>query len=664
MKENSDNVYKIKQTISDNKTLIKYREYLNEEQLKIVTSDLCPTIVIAGAGSGKTRVITYRVAYLLDRFRLRDIILLTFTNKAAKEMLSRVGQIFPQYFKTIKGGTFHHIAVGYLRRYADILKFKSNFTILDNEDAKELMELSIDELSLKRDSFVQASVLLDIYGLMINTLKSAEDVIYEKKPYLIKYTEEISRVLIRYNQKKESSSLMDFDDILKFFYVLLTQEKEARRAIVEEISAVLVDEFQDTTPIQAEIAYALSSENNNIMVVGDDAQSIYSFRGASVDNMLNFPQRFPDCKIYNLKTNYRSTQNILEIAQRIISNNSQQFPKELIPIRGKGERPWLVIASDPQEEARFVASRISELINDGHKASEIAVLYRAHHHSMDLQMELMRANIPFVVRSGLRFFEQAHLKDAISLLRVIYNPEDEISFRRLIKLFSGIGNVTANSLREDLIKSRASVFDWVKECRANLRGGAKAGFEQFKSIILAAEPLKDSRPSELMSLFMKEFYSDYLKRHYTDAIEREADLNYFIDFISRFEDLHQLFAELALISNLEVDRSHSQDRDLEDFVVLSSVHQAKGLEFKSLFVIGLAEGMFPSQFSTSRLRDLEEERRLFYVAVTRAKDNLYLSYPNSVRRQDSNLVIKKRSRFLDEIEDIERLCRIMTIEYE
>ena len=644
---------------------VNYEELLNEEQLRVVKSEPGPAIVVAGAGSGKTRVITYRVAYLLNDLKMRErIILLTFTNKAAREMLSRVGGIFPSHYQIVWGGTFHHIAVRYLRQFAEKLGFKSNFAILDNEDSKELIDLSMDELSIKRDSFVQSNVLLDIYGLTINTLKSVEDIIFEKRPYLTRYVEEISRIFIRYNQKKESSNLMDFDDILKYFYILLSQNQDVKKEIVNEIGYVLVDEFQDTSPIQAEISYLLASRDNHIMVVGDDAQSIYSFRGASIDNMLEFPKRFKDAQIFHLNSNYRSTKNILSIAQDVISNNVEQFKKNLKPVRKDGERPWLVSAADVREEARFVVARIADLINDGHKPSEIAVLYRAHSHSMELQMELTKANIPFVIRSGLRFFEQAHIKDVTSFLRVIYNPEDEISFRRVIKMFGGIGNTTANMLRDSFISSKMNLFEWAKCDKMELKGRARAGFEEFKRILNKVESLPEQKPVEILHIFNREFYSDFIKNHYTDAIERLADIEFFLDFVSRYNTLLELFSELALISNMEIEKNTAVERDKEDYIILSTVHQAKGLEFQTVFVIGLCEGMFPSLFASNRLKDLEEERRLFYVAITRAKDNLYLTYPNSVIKEDNTLSIKKRSRFLDEIENMERKLKLVRIKYE
>ena len=657
--------YRIKLTETSPFQKVNYEELLNEEQLRVVKSEPGPAIVVAGAGSGKTRVITYRVAYLLNDLKMRErIILLTFTNKAAREMLSRVGGIFPSYYQIVWGGTFHHIAVRYLRRFAEKLGFKSNFAILDNEDSKELIDLSMDELSIKRDSFVQSNVLLDIYGLTINTLKSVEDIIFEKRPYLTRYVEEISRIFIRYNQKKESSNLMDFDDILKYFYILLSQNQDVKKEIVNEIGYVLVDEFQDTSPIQAEISYLLASRDNHIMVVGDDAQSIYSFRGASIDNMLEFPKRFKDAQIFHLNSNYRSTKNILSIAQDVISNNVEQFKKNLKPVRKDGERPWLVSAADVREEARFVVARIAELINDGHKPSEIAVLYRAHSHSMELQMELTKANIPFVIRSGLRFFEQAHIKDVTSFLRVIYNPEDEISFRRVIKMFGGIGNTTAAMLRDSFVSSKMNLFEWAKCDKMELKGRARAGFEEFKRILNKVESLPEQKPVEILHIFNREFYSDFIKNHYTDAIERLADIEFFLDFVSRYNTLLELFSELALISNMEIEKNTAVERDKEDYIILSTVHQAKGLEFQTVFVIGLCEGMFPSLFASNRLKDLEEERRLFYVAITRAKDNLYLTYPNSVIKEDNTLSIKKRSRFLDEIENMERKLKLVRIKYE
>jgi len=657
--------YRIKLPETSPVQKVNYEELLNEEQLRVVKSEPGPVIVVAGAGSGKTRVITYRVAYLLNDLKMRErIILLTFTNKAAREMLSRVGGIFPSYYQIVWGGTFHHIAVRYLRQFAEKLGFKSNFAILDNEDSKELIDLSMDELSIKRDSFVQSNVLLDIYGLTINTLKSVEDIIFEKRPYLTRYVEEISRIFIRYNQKKESSNLMDFDDILKYFYILLSQNQDVKKEIVNEIGYVLVDEFQDTSPIQAEISYLLASRDNHIMVVGDDAQSIYSFRGASIDNMLEFPKRFKDAQIFHLNSNYRSTKNILSIAQDVISNNVEQFKKNLKPVRKDGERPWLVSAADVREEARFVVARIADLINDGHKPSEIAVLYRAHSHSMELQMELTKANIPFVIRSGLRFFEQAHIKDVTSFLRVIYNPEDEISFRRVIKMFGGISNTTAAMLRDSFVSSKMNLFEWAKCDKMELKGRARAGFEEFKRILNKVESLPEQKPVEILHIFNREFYSDFIKNHYTDAIERLADIEFFLDFVSRYNTLLDLFSELALISNMEIEKNTAVERDKEDYIILSTVHQAKGLEFQTVFVIGLCEGMFPSLFASNRLKDLEEERRLFYVAITRAKDNLYLTYPNSVIKEDNTLSIKKRSRFLDEIENMERKLKLVRIKYE
>lgn len=660
-----DDIYRIRIDFDRDLPTIDFRELLNEEQYKVVTSDMGPAICIAGAGSGKTRVITYRVAYLLTEQRVRErIVLLTFTNKAAKEMLSRVGAIFSPSRHIVSGGTFHHIALSYLRRFSDRLGFKPNFTIMDDEDAEELMGLSLEELSIKKETFVQPVVLLDIYGLSINTLKCIEDVLRDGRPYLLKYTEEINRVLIRYNQKKEELNLMDFDDILKHFFILLTHNRDVGKAISDEISCVLVDEFQDTTPIQAEIAYSLAAKNGNIMVVGDDAQSIYSFRGASINNMLSFPERFKGCEIFSLNTNYRSTRNILSIAQDIISYNERQFIKELRPVREEGERPWLIAAYDTNEEARFVTSRIAEIINEGNSPSEIAVLYRAHSHSMDLQMELVRAGIPFIIRSGLRFFEQAHIKDIISFLRVLYNANDEISAKRLFRMFPGIGNRLAQLLLESVSASKMNILDWINGYRPDLRGRARGGFDELKRILLLARDLMDRRPSELLDMFKREFYTDLLKARYPDAIERLMDIDFFIEFLSRFDTLTDLMGELSLMGNLEVERSQSGSHKIEGSIVLSTVHQAKGLEFDTVFIIGLSEGMFPSQFSLGYKRDLEEERRLFYVAITRAKNNLYLSYPRLYLKTDRSVSVRRPSRFIGDIKNLSEKVRLIKVDCE
>src|SRR5256714_1101862 len=405
-----------------------------------------PLLVIAGAGSGKTRALTYRVSRLIeDGVDPNDILLVTFTNKASREMLSRVEQLVTVDTRRIWGGTFHSIGNRLLRRHAEAIGYRSSFTILDGEDSKEMMESAISSLGIKtlEKRFPKGDVLLDIYSFLINTRTPLELHLEQNYPHFAIYRDEIVNVFRRYKERKREANAMDFDDLLVNWKLLLEEHPEIAEPLKRKFRYLLVDEYQDTNKLQADIIDAMASVRRNVMVVGDDAQSIYSFRGASFENILTFPLRFPDTKIYKLETNYRSTRQILNLANASIAANRFQFQKELQAVRGDGPDPAVVGVDDVFEQASFVAQRILELRDEGEKLSDIAVLYRSHYQSLELQMELSRRLIPYEIRSGVRFFEQAHLKDVIAYLKIITNPRDELSWKRVLKLYPKVGEKTA-----------------------------------------------------------------------------------------------------------------------------------------------------------------------------------------------------------------------------
>src|SRR5881394_3203869 len=404
---------------------VRYEEELNSEQLDVVMAGEGPMLVIAGAGSGKTRALTYRVSRLIeDGIDPSDILLLTFTNKASREMLSRVEQLVTVDTRRIWGGTFHSMGNRLLRRHAETIGYRSSFTILDGEDSKEMMESAISSLGIKtlEKRFPKGDVLLDIYR------------------------DEMVNVFRRYKERKREANAMDFDDLLVNWKLLLDDHPEVGQALQRRFRAILVDEYQDTNKLQADIIDGMASEKHNVMVVGDDAQSIYSFRGASFENILTFPLRFPESKIYKLETNYRSTPQILALANASMSHNRFQFRKELHAVRGGGPEPAVVGVDDVFEQAAFVAQRILELRDEGESLADIAVLYRSHYQSLELQTELSRRLIPYEIRSGIRFFEQAHIKDVIAYLKIMTNGRDELSWKRVLKLYPKIGEKTASEV--------------------------------------------------------------------------------------------------------------------------------------------------------------------------------------------------------------------------
>src|SRR5712671_197941 len=442
--------YTLQRSHSTVGSAIDYAAELNEQQLAAVTAPPGPLLVIAGAGSGKTRTLTYRVAYLLENgVDARNILLLTFTNKAARQMLDRVSNLLPVDAAGIWGGTFHSIGNRMLRRHGSALGYSSGFTIMDREDQKDLIATVVASSGIdpKEMRFPKADVLADVFSFVVNTERPIEELLAEKFPYFLPLLEQIKAVQARYERKKKATNSVDFDDLLEKTLRMLLEHEHIARVYRRQFQFILVDEYQDTNKIQADFIDVLAREHQNVMVVGDDAQSIYSWRGANFQNILEFPKRYPDAQVFKIEMNYRSVPEVLEVANAAIAANVRQFRKHLSATReSKTLRPALVALNDSSEQARFVTQRILELRDENVDLNDIAVLYRAHYHALELQLELSRRGIPYQITSGIRFFEQAHIKDVTSFIRFVANPRDEVAFNRMVKLLPGIGNRTAENL--------------------------------------------------------------------------------------------------------------------------------------------------------------------------------------------------------------------------
>jgi len=682
---------------------VRYEDELNQEQLDVVMAGEGPMLVIAGAGSGKTRALTYRVSRLIeDGVDPSDILLLTFTNKAAREMLSRVEQLVTIDTRRIWGGTFHSIGNRLLRQHAATIGYRSSFTILDAEDAKEMMESSISSLGIKTldKRFPKGDVLIDIYSYLINTRTPLELHLENNYPHFGIYRDEMINVFRRYKERKREANAMDFDDLLVNWKLLLDDYPDVSAALQRRYRYILVDEYQDTNKLQAEVVDGMAAVRRNVMVVGDDAQSIYSFRGASFENIITFPLRFPEAKIYKLETNYRSTRQILSLANASIAQNRFQFRKELQAVRGDGPDPAVVGVDDVFEQASFIAQRILELRDEGESLGDIAVLYRSHYQSLELQMELSRRLIPYEIRSGIRFFEQAHIKDVIAYLKIVTNSRDELSWKRVMKLYPKVGEKTAAEVWARIGTAQNPLDAFLNSAGPTPSTGRSRTpvLKNLRDVlaIIGSESMQHN-PSESIRLIVERGYADYARAKFANSQARLDDLEQLSQYALRYDDTNAFLDEVALanpIAGEDVAVVGPEDEK----IVLSSVHQAKGLEWRIVFVIWLADGRFPSQralrvpggvvrvkpkelHEAFELTDAlvrgnadlaieemppeivedapteheivipgeEEERRLFYVAVTRAKQELYLVFPVMARDRGGLDVLMEPSRFIREL---------------
>ena len=638
---------------------IDFKKELNEDQFRAVTAPDGPALVLAGAGSGKTRTLTYRVAYLLENgVPPESILLLTFTNKASKQMLERVEELTGIGSHRFLGGTFHHVGGQALRLFGDLIGLPRSFTILDDGDSDALLNEVIREIDpdfFKAKENPKAKPIKGLISFARNVGKDVEEVARARYPANRELITKIDQFFDGYTKTKLARGLTDYDDLLVFWLTLLEKHEEARQYFQNRFSHILVDEYQDVNSLQARIVDHVVS-NHQVMAVGDDAQCIYTWRGADLDQILSFPDRHPGTKIFKIETNYRSSPEILQLANGILENRTSEksFSKELKASKPHQDLPKVIPTLDGYQQADFVISKIEELYNSGAEYDQIAILYRAHYHAMELQVELSRRGLPFLITSGLRFFEQAHVKDLVAQLRFVANPKDNTAFLRFACLLPKVGEKTAirllkqaNGLAKDLSISVCEALGNEKVLQ-KVPKDAKEDWESLcETLVEIHKVAGNSSPSVVVEEAIGGWYQLYLRATYENWPRREEDLESLVDFASKHETLAEMLSQLVLLSSESGDRVVKHG---ESCIRLSTIHQSKGLEYPHVFIIGLADGLFPNKRAIDGESDLEEERRLFYVASTRAERSLYLLYP-TLANQKGTPVRLMQSRFIKELPD-------------
>lgn len=624
---------------------LDYPSALNPQQLAAVTAGDGPSLVIAGAGSGKTRTLIYRLSYLVDSgVDPASILLMTFTRKAAQEMIERASGLIGAGVERVWGGTFHSVANALLRRYGRAIGVSPQFSIMDRGDAEDLINLVRGQLGVaeKEKRFPRKGTIAEIFSKSENTLQPLEDIVVNEFSHLAEYSEDLQKLKRGYEAQKRERQLFDYDDLLLKLRELLADGEGVGKAVAEQFRYLLVDEYQDTNRLQADLIRRLARGHHNVMVVGDDSQSIYAFRGATFRNIMDFPALFPGTQIYKLEENYRSTQPILNLANGIIQEATEKYSKRLFTRQLDGPMPVLVEAGSENSQSRFVAQKILELREEGVSLGELAVLFRSSFHSFDLELELSRRNVPFVKRGGIRFIEAAHVKDLLAHLRVAHNPSDVVSWNRVLLLLEGVGPKKAQEVIAGLVTSN-------RPWEALRRIGGRAS-QRFKDLATGLEDILGKAAESTGDVVGRayEYYLPILKEQYDDYPKRMRDLEQLHAMATRYSSLDEFLADLALEPPEAGGRGDLGEEE-EDTLTLSTIHSAKGLEWKGVFVIWVADGRFPSLYSSSNDQELEEERRLFYVAVTRAKRHLFLTYPTNVYERNSGFVFSRPSRFLDNL---------------
>ena len=624
---------------------INYEKDLNPEQLEAVKTKEGAVLVIAGAGSGKTKTLTYRVARLIESgINPSNILLLTFTKKAADEMLNRAVMLLDSRCEQVAGGTFHSFANYILRKYSSSLELRNNFTIIDRADAEDVINhIRTQFVSKQEKRFPRKGTILDIYSKAVNKNMSAQNIIESEYNQFTHCIEKINEISKQYALYKRENSLLDYDDLLLYLRALLQSNDEIRKKLSNQYKYIMIDEYQDTNSLQADIIRLLASEHNNVMAVGDDSQSIYSFRGANFRNILDFPAIFPDTKIIKLEQNYRSSQNILTLTNKIIDKAKEKYTKKLFSDIESPQKPALICTNDMQTEAEFVAQRVLELQEEDISLNDIAVLCRSARMTYNLEIELAKRAIPYRKFGGLKFIETAHVKDVIAHLRVVLNPNDIISINRILLLLNGVGAQTAMKLLPLVAKENLDA--------QNLMLPSKSS-DSIKKLFTTVEKQRRylTKPSLIVDNILA-YYEPILMEKYDDYPKRLKDLEHFHYLSEQYSNLKDFLSDLALeppdSSVSEVEDGAHQD----EYLTLSTIHSAKGLEWKAVFIIGAVDGRFPSVYSFNSEEELDEELRLMYVAATRAKTYLYITYPIDMFDHATGMVLSKPSRFLDGIEE-------------
>ena len=628
---------------------IDYAGLLNPAQLAAVTHRDGPILVVAGAGSGKTRTLIYRAARLIESgVAPESILLLTFTRRAAQEMLRRVEGLLGDGARGIAGGTFHSFANTVLRRYSNAIGIKPNFTILDRADMEDVINLVRTRSGLvTRDRrFPKKSAIAGLISMARNKRRTIADEIDIDYPHLAEHLAELIQLAAGYDGYKKERGLLDYDDLLDRLTELLDRHEPVRLKLGAAYRYVMVDEYQDTNAVQAELVRQLGREHGNVMAVGDDAQSIYSFRGANFRNIMDFPALFPGARIIKLEENYRSVQGILNVANEVINGAAEKYTKALFTRREGGVSPLLVRAGDEHMQSRFVAQRILDLREEGIELEEIAVLFRSGFHSFDLELELQRCDIPFIKRGGFKFVETAHIKDVLAHLRVVANPADAVSWLRVLMLVPGVGHRTAERAIDGIVEAADPAAAITSALAAP--GDRRAGAASRLADLMTALRAKGITPARQVGLVM-EYYAPILRDAYPDDYpRRQRDLDHFQTITERYRSLESMLTEMALEPPADsLGGVLATDSD-EAVLTLSTIHSAKGLEWRVVFLIWVADGRFPAPQGVEP-EEIEEERRLMYVAATRARDELYFVYPIYMFDRAVGYTMGQPSRFLDSL---------------
>jgi len=626
---------------------IPYKDLLNEAQLSAVMHNNGPALLIAGAGTGKTRTLVYRVARLVESgVDPSRILLLTFTRRSAHEMLQRASQILDERCRRVEGGTFHHYCSKLLHRYASMFGFPENFTIIDASDAMDTINLvrSRMDIAKNKSRFPKKSTLYSIISSSINKQKSIHETVEDEYPQFIQHVEIIDKLYDKYKSYKELNFVMDFDDLLVKARDLLKDHEELRKEIASNLQHVMVDEYQDTNALQAELTQLLSSVHKNVMAVGDDAQSIYSFRGADHKNMLRFPDLFEGTQLIKLEENYRSTQRILDVANRVLEQAEEKFEKKLYTHNEQGDLPGLVKAANMNDQSRFVSQMILNMREQGYELNETAVLFRNGRDSFDLELMLNKKNIPFIKYGGQKFTEAAHVKDVLAHLRILVNPKDTISWNRALMLIEGIGPKTA----EELFSWAHSGGDPFRPGNApNISERYMAQLKALGDLFTKLKKLSGSITEQLQAVV--DYYAVFCKKRFDDYPKRMKDLETFVDISGTYRSLETMIEEIALdpieATALETEATQKDESPL----ILSTIHSAKGLEWRTVFLIQCLDGIIPSGYAIDDPEQIDEEVRLLYVAVTRAKEQLFITYPALFQSRYGDF-FSNPSRFIEDIE--------------
>ncbi len=627
---------------------INYKEELNKTQFEAASAVKGSYLVIAGAGTGKTRTLVYRVSRLIEMgYAPESILLLTFTRKAAREMMDRATKLLDSRCSKINGGTFHSFANLTLRRYGKAIGLKPNYTILDQGDSEDVINLirgKMDVAKLKK-RFPNKRTILKVISLSINTSRTVNTIIAEEYPHFIEQIDKVLEIKTKYIQYKSVNSLLDYDDLLLSLLKLLTSKGDVANQLLSSINFIMVDEYQDTNKIQADIVKALSTFNSNVMVVGDDSQSIYSFRGADFKNIMNFPNLFRNSKLIKLEENYRSTKEILSLANHLLEFAVEKYPKELFTNISDGELPAIISASNDNMQSRFIVERILELLEDGISIGDIAVLFRSAYHSFNLEIELNKAHIPFVKIGGLKFIETAHIKDSLAFVRIAMNTKDLISWYRVLLLHEGIGPKRAQLILEEISNMDFLSSDFSKLKGEKLFAKVIPLFNLVSSLITDRYKL----PYDKLELIYK-YYDSIFEKKYDDFNKRRKDLEALNNIASNYDNTTTFLSDMVLEPPRDAVGEIDEDKDDEQLII-STIHSAKGLEWHSVFIMHAADGFFPSAQSFDKQATIEEERRLMYVAVTRAKRNLFISYPTSIFSKHNGYTFTSPSRFIANLPD-------------